>query len=93
VKSSDSASMQETFQKADEAAQWPTPWLWTGAVASRGASAVCLVGTPDDIAAAILEYARLGIRQLIFSGWPNTEALTYFGAEILPRVRAAEARG
>jgi len=92
VQSSDSASMQEAFQKAEEASHWPAPWLWTGAVASRGASAVCLVGTPDDIAGAILEYARLGVHQFIFSGWPNADALSYFGAEILPRVRSAEAR-
>ncbi|HYU35024.1 MAG TPA: LLM class flavin-dependent oxidoreductase [Thermoanaerobaculia bacterium] len=91
VKSSDSASMQETFHQAGEESQWPTPWLWTGAVASRGASAVCLVGTPGEIAGAILDYARLGVGQFIFSGWPNADALACFGAEILPRVRAGEA--
>jgi len=91
VKSSDSASMQETFHQAGEESQWPAPWLWTGAVASRGASAVCLVGTPDEIAGAILDYARLGVSQFIFSGWPNADALACFGAEILPRVRTGEA--
>lgn len=90
VQSSDSASMQSTFQKADEESQWPAPWLWTGAVASRGASAVCLVGTPDEIATGILEYARIGVSQFIFSGWPNNDAIACFGAEILPRVRARE---
>jgi alkanesulfonate monooxygenase len=90
MQSGDSASMRSTFEKGEESAQWPTPWLWTGAVASRGASAVCLVGTPDDIAGAVFEYARVGIRQFIFSGWPNSEALSYFGGEILPRIRARE---
>lgn len=91
VRSSDSASMRSTFGLGEEeGSHWRTPWLWTGAVASRGASAVCLVGTPDDIAGAVLEYARVGLRQFIFSGWPNSEALSYFGNEILPRIRLRE---
>jgi len=90
--SGDSASMRTTLDSGagEEASHWPMPWLWTGAVASRGPSAVCLVGTPDEIAGAVLDYARVGIRQLIFSGWPNAETLRYFGGEILPRIRALE---
>ena len=38
-----------------------------------------------------MEYRGLGVSQFILSGWPNTEAVTYFGREILPRVRAREA--
>ena len=93
VQSSDSASMKSTFEMGEmggEGSDWPRPWLWTGAVASRGASAVCLVGTPDEIAGAIQEYAEAGVNQFIFSGWPNSEALRCFGAEVLPRIRARE---
>ncbi|HEV7506901.1 MAG TPA: LLM class flavin-dependent oxidoreductase [Thermoanaerobaculia bacterium] len=91
VRGSDSVSMQETFSgEAARDAHWRTPYLWTGAVATRGASAVCLVGSPDEVAAAILEYRRAGVTQLIFSGWPNAETLTRFGEEVLPRVRALE---
>ena len=88
---SDSVSIQATLsQRASRDAHWRTPYLWTGAVATRGASAVCLVGSPDEVAAAILEYRRAGVTQLIFSGWPNAEALAGFGDEVLPRVRALE---
>ena len=90
VRSSDSTSMKSTFEMGDGDSHWLKPWLWTGAVASYGASAVCLVGTPEEIAGAILQYAEVGVSQLIFSGWPNSEALSYFGAEILPLVRARE---
>lgn len=87
---SDSVSMQAAFARGEDGAQWPAPWLWTGAVRSRGASAVCLVGTPGEIADAILEYRRIGVSQLIFSGWPNSAALRTFGEEVLPLVRARE---
>jgi len=88
VRSSDSASMQAAFGLGSaDREHWRTPWLWTGAVASRGASAVCLVGSPDDVAAAILEYAAIGVTQFIFSGWSNSETLRAFGEEVLPRVR------
>lgn len=90
VRSSDSASMKTTFDQGDEAS-WPRPWLWTGAVASRGPSAVCLVGTPEEIAGAVREYAEAGVNQFIFSGWPNSETLRCFGEEVLPRIRSAAA--
>ncbi len=91
VRGSDSVSMQATLSSGEgRDAHWRTAYLWTGAVATRGASAVCLVGSPDEVAAAILEYRRAGVTQLIFSGWPNVEALTRFGEEVLPRVRALE---
>ncbi len=91
VKGSDSVSMQAAFEgAAEDASQWPAPYLWTGAVRSRGASAVCLVGSPEEIAAAIFDYRRIGISQFIFSGWPNSEALRTFGEEVLPLVRARE---
>lgn len=90
VRGSDSESIRDAFARASDAAHWPTPWLWTGAVASRGPSAVCLVGTPDEIADAILEYRRVGVSQIILSSWGNHEAVTCFGQEILPRVRRLE---
>ena len=90
VRGSDSESIHDAFARASDAAHWPTPWLWTGAVASRGPSAVCLVGTPDEIADAILEYRRVGVSQIILSSWGNHEAVSFFGQEILPRVRLRE---
>jgi len=90
VRGSDSESIHDAFARAADDAHWPTPCLWTGAVASRGPSAVCLVGTPDEIADAIMEYRRVGVSQIILSSWGNHEAVTCFGQEILPRVRTRE---
>jgi alkanesulfonate monooxygenase len=91
VQGSDSVSMQVAFAHAKEPeTAWLTPWLWRGAVPAYGASAIALVGTPEEIAAAILAYKSIGISQFILSGWPNLEAVTYFGREILPRIRARE---
>jgi len=64
--------------------------LWTGAVAYLGAPAIALVGSFDDIAAALMAYKKVGISQFLFMGWPEIDELTLFGHEVLPRLRALE---
>lgn len=90
----DSVSMKAMLARpgAEEGA-WLTPYLWKGAVASHGVSAVALVGGPREIAAALLEYKSIGVSQFILSGWPNTETLASFSREVLPLVREGERRG
>jgi alkanesulfonate monooxygenase len=88
VESTDSVSIKATYDLA--ASEWLTGWLWTGAVRSHGAPAIALVGGPDTIAAAILEYVRAGVSQFIFSGWPKLDSMVYFGGQVLPRVRELE---
>jgi alkanesulfonate monooxygenase len=88
VQHSDSVSIKSTYALA--ATEWLTPYLWTGAVRTHGAPTVALVGTPAEIAAAIMAYKQVGISQFIFSGWPKLEAMLYFGQEILPLVRVKE---
>jgi alkanesulfonate monooxygenase len=91
VRRSDSVSMKTSFELAGSAdSHWLTPYLWNGAVPAFGASAVALVGTPREIADAIIEYKNIGFSQFIFSGWNNTQAPIYFSREILPLVRAKE---
>lgn len=90
VNYSDSVSMRDAYELAGRE-QWLTPTLWTGAVRSHGPAAVALVGSPREVAAAIVEYLELGISQFIFSGWPKLDEMTFFGAEILPLVRSWEA--
>lgn len=70
---------------------WFPPCGWRGAVPAYGPSAVALVGSPEDVAGAILAYRDAGVGQMIFSGWPNAETLETFGREVLPRVRELEA--
>jgi alkanesulfonate monooxygenase len=66
--------------------EWLTPTLWTGAIPYLGAPAIALVGSPAEIAAALSEYARLGVTQFLFMGWPDLDEMTFFGSEIRPLV-------
>lgn len=88
VERSDSSSVHATHQIAES--EWLTPYLWTGAVRTYGAPALALVGTPSEVASALLEYKRAGVTHFIFSGWPKQEAMMYFGQEIVPIVRELE---
>lgn len=64
--------------------------LWTGIAALTGANgnSTALVGTPDQVAEAMLDYYRLGISTFLIRGFdPLADALAY-GRELIPRVRA-----
>jgi alkanesulfonate monooxygenase len=64
--------------------------LWTEIAALTGANgnSTSLVGTPDQVAEAMLDYYRLGISTFLIRGFdPLTDALQY-GRELIPRVRA-----
>ncbi len=82
----------QMYRESASASSWLAPNLWTGLVAVRGPVWTTLVGTPDDLAAALIEYGRLGITQFILSGWPEHDEVEIFGREVLPRIRDAEAR-
>jgi alkanesulfonate monooxygenase len=88
INRSDSQWMKEVDEMAGE--EWLSPVLWTGAVRSHGAATLALVGTPDEIASAIMEYAHIGVSQFIFSGWPKLDEMRFFGSHILPLVRERE---
>ena len=70
--------------------------LWTGIAALTGAkgNSTGLVGTPDQVAEAMLDYVDLGISTFLIRGFePLIDAVQY-GRELLPRVRAlVAARG
>jgi alkanesulfonate monooxygenase len=91
VASSDSISLKVMYDAAG-AAEWLTPTLWTGLVRSHGAPAIALVGDADEVAAALLDFKRVGASQFILSGWPKGESMTFFGEHVLPRVRRLEGR-
>ncbi len=55
-----------------------------------GAPAMALVGSPDDVADALLEYKSAGVTQFLFMGWPDFEEMAIFSGEVLPRVRERE---
>ena len=89
VRRSDSVSIKAAAELAGT--EWLRPWLWTGAVKYYGAPALALVGTPKDVASAIVEYKKAGISQFILSGWPKLDEMIRFGSEVIPLVRAEEA--
>jgi alkanesulfonate monooxygenase len=84
----DSVSFKKAYQLGDN--EWLTPTLWTGAVRIQGPTAIALVGSPEDVASAILDYKKIGVSQFIFSGWPKLEEMVYFGRTVLPLVRRKE---
>lgn len=88
---SDSVAFRSTYALAEGDESWLTPTLWTGAVPYLGAPAIALVGSYDEVAAALLDYGRVGVSQFLFIGWPDYDQMTRFGAEVLPRVRRLEA--
>jgi alkanesulfonate monooxygenase len=48
---------------------------------------MALVGTPETVAKALLEYYRLGATSLLIRGYdPRPDAVQY-GEELIPRVR------
>jgi alkanesulfonate monooxygenase len=64
--------------------------LWTGMAQLTGAkgNSTSLVGTPDQVADALLDYYDLGIRTFLIRGFdPLPDVLTY-GRDLLPRVKA-----
>jgi len=84
----DSISFKKAYELGD--AEWLTPSLWTGAIRMQGPTAIALVGSFEEIAAAILEYKSIGVSQFIFSGWPKLGEMVYFGREVLPVIRDKE---
>ena len=68
------------------------PFLWTGLVSYYGPVWTTLLGTPVEIADALLAYKAIGVTQFIMSGWPELDEVGIFGREVLPLVREAERR-
>lgn len=89
IQKTDSVSFKAAYQRGDT--EWLTPTLWTGAVRFQGPTAISLVGSPAEIADAIMEYKEIGISQFILSGWPKLEEMIYFGQEVVPIIRQREA--
>ncbi|MGH9827562.1 MAG: LLM class flavin-dependent oxidoreductase, partial [Blastocatellia bacterium] len=88
VRGSDSNSIKATLELSRD--EWPAPNLWTGAVPFYGSTAIALVGTPEEVARALMKYREAGVSQFILSGWPKLDSMRFFGREILPLVRAKE---
>ena len=67
--------------------------LWMGIAKATAAlgNTSCLVGTPEQVAAAIVAYYRIGVGSVLIRGFdPFTDTLE-FGRELIPRIRAGVA--
>jgi alkanesulfonate monooxygenase len=60
-----------------------------GRVGGGGAATTWLVGSYDEVAAALRKYAALGITHFIISDAPYLRECARIGDELLPRLRAS----
>jgi len=68
--------------------------LWTGIAAATGArgNTTALVGTPAQVAAALLDYWRLGVSTFLIRGFDPLEDVIEYGEKLLPLTRELIAR-
>ena len=64
--------------------------LWTGLVKVSGANGntTALVGSPEQVAEAIVAYYDLGVRGVLIRGFDPLHDAAEFGKELIPRIRA-----
>jgi alkanesulfonate monooxygenase len=63
------------------------PNLWSGVGLVRGGAGTALVGSHQEVADRLAEYHRLGIDELILSGYSHVEEAYWFGEGVLPILR------
>ncbi|MET9398003.1 LLM class flavin-dependent oxidoreductase [Kitasatospora sp. NPDC002965] len=68
--------------------------LWTAPAAATGAAgnSTALVGTPETVAQALLDYVDLGVTTLLIRGYDPLDDAIDYGRELLPLVRQEVAR-
>lgn len=88
---SDSRTLHDALAAADQRG-WLDEHLWAGLVPYYGSSAMTLVGTPEELARAFVDYGRLGVTQFIIAGWPKLDEMVRFGRDVMPIIREMERR-
>src|SRR5439155_26361610 len=63
--------------------------LWNGISKVRVNLGTAIVDDPQQVASELLSYWRLGIDEIILSGFPHEEECRRAAAEVLPPLRAA----
>ncbi|GGY08502.1 LLM class flavin-dependent oxidoreductase [Streptomyces djakartensis] len=64
------------------------PNLWAGIGLVRGGAGTALVGSHEEVAERIKEYAALGMEEFVLSGYPHLEEAYWFGEGVLPKLAA-----
>ena len=62
------------------------PNLWAGVGLVRGGAGTALVGSHQEIADLIEQYASIGITEFVLSGYPHLEEAYHFGEGVLPEL-------
>jgi alkanesulfonate monooxygenase len=64
--------------------------LWMPIARATGAlgNTSCLVGTPEQVADAILQYYKLGVDSFLIRGFDPFNDTVEFGRELIPRIKA-----
>ena len=75
----------ELLAKSDDEL-YVEPLLWSGISVARSGAGMAIVGSYDQVAGRLAEYARLGASVFVLSGYPHLEEATRVGAEVVPRV-------
>ena len=60
------------------------PNVWAGVGLVRGGAGTALVGSHEEVADRIEEYAAVGIDEFILSAYPHLEGAYWFGEGVLP---------
>ena len=60
------------------------PNVWAGVGLVRGGAGTAFVGSHEEVADRIEEYAEVGIDEFILSGYPHLEGAYWFGEGVLP---------
>lgn len=68
--------------------------LWTPTASATGAAgnSTALVGSPDTVAAALLDYVDIGVTRFLLRGFDPIDDVVGWGRDLLPRVRDELAR-
>jgi alkanesulfonate monooxygenase len=61
-----------------------SPNLWAGVGLARGGAGTALVGSPEQVAERLREYAALGLDDFILSGYPHLEEAHRFAELVFP---------
>ena len=63
------------------------PHLWNGLSEVRVNCGTAIVGTPQQAADTLYDYAKLGFQEFILSGFPHVEECRRVSDEVLPRLQ------
>ncbi len=62
------------------------PNVWAGVGLVRGGAGTALVGSHDEVADRIEEYAGVGVSEFVLSAYPHLEGAYWFGEGVLPEL-------